>query len=203
MALVALALAGRAWAYDDMTYNFTLVAPDPIPGGPQGREVKWLVLNDAQVPGLFRIGWLSNEGKNSRGASINAFVMLLDKPYTARQLLDANVKDVTSDHEFTPQGGKGRVVVSRKGKFRVLRQEVFKSGGHEGFVLEVVAPGTGAAIPPDTSQLPKGAVVPTRQKWVSVVRGEQVITLLFTCPDAAASRYANAFSQVERSFKVH
>lgn len=202
LALVAFVFTSRAWAFDDMTYNFVVEAPDAIRGGSKGGLIQWLMVKSASVPGVFRIGWFWNDDNKNQGASIHAFVMLLDKPHTARQLLDANIKDVSTDHEFSGGKGKRPVVVYRKGKFKIVKQGVFKLGNYEGFQFEVVAPGTGAAIPADTSSFPKAAIVPTRQRWVAVVRGEQVITLLFTCPDANFPKYASTFAKVEKSLKV-
>jgi hypothetical protein len=167
LSLIVLA-AGPALAYEDKIYDFGVQGPD-----------KWIVVQDAAVPGVFRYGWLS-PAKGKTGACVNVFVQLLDKPHSARELLDANVKTIRN------------VAVP----FKILRQEIIHVGSHEGFILEVVAPGTGLSV------FPAKKPIPTHQRWYAVVRGQNVICVLTTSPDQDFAKYAPACQKVEKSLQV-
>jgi hypothetical protein len=172
--LMVAALSAGASAYVDAVYNYSVT-------GPSG----WMPLRTAAVPGLFRFGWLARDAAQNRsGASVVTFVQLTEYAYSVQELLDQNKK------------------AAAKRGFKVVRASVINQGPHPAFVFEVVGDGTGYSILPPKVDRKGIMVLPTRQRWLSVVRGKQIVTVLSTCANDRYGSYAPIFSKVEKSLSL-
>lgn len=188
--LAAVFLVGTASAYEDYQFKFSVSGPK-----------SWMVLPNASVPGTFRFGWTSPEwarpgALNTFGASIVVFIKPSDG-LSAKEILGQNVAVIE---------GKTALKPDPRVKLRVLKQSLFSLGGYQGFSMDVVGNGTGFMIgipqnPAPNVKLPY-KIVPTRQRWYCVVKGDNQIVLLSTCPDSLYAKYSAAFTATEASLKV-
>lgn len=194
LALLAiLAFIPAARAYIDYEHGFSISGPK-----------NWVVLPEASVPGNFRFGWTSPEwskkGANGVwGASINVFIQEVGGN-SAKELLDKNISVING-----VMIDKQQVKVDERAKIKVVKQQLFTMGPNQGFIMEVVGNGTGFAIGVPITNKGQGSalkLVPTRQRWYCVVKGNTLIGVLSTCPDSLYSKYSPTFSATEATLKI-
>jgi hypothetical protein len=152
----------------DDAWGFSFVAPG---GWNEGEKGKFT------VPGELRYAFVSADAPTGAGASITLFLQKPGKELTARKLLDGSIEGM------------------KKASAEVKAQEVRPIGGMTSMWLEVVGPGTGAALGP-------GGAVKTTQVWAAVPRGNDVLVLLLTAPEASAAAVRPAFDAVVQSLTL-
>jgi hypothetical protein len=193
VALAAVIVPARAW--DDYLDNVSVTPPKG-----------WVALPNASLPAhmTFRNGWTSPDwvsNKNTYGGSIILFVQDT-QGNSAKSLLEKNVA-LIKGVKFGDKPEQ-QTDINKAAKLRVVKQQLIKLGGYEGFVLEVDGIGTGFSIglPVATPKNVGVRLVPTRQRWFCVVRRNMMIGLLSTAADSVYARFFPSFRATESSLKI-
>src|SRR5262249_53649952 len=74
-------------------------------------------------------------------------------------------------------------------------QQVTKVGGMDAMSLKISGPGTGAAIAPN-------GPIRTCQHWIAFPKGNRVLVLLLTAPDAKKAEYGPLFEAMVASVTI-
>jgi hypothetical protein len=129
------------------------------------------------VPGDLRYAFVPAGYPKTSQASITVFVQKPGKPLTARKLLDISVEGM------------------KKASVDATVQEVRTIAGMKSMWMEVAGPGNGGAMI-------VGGATRTLQIWAAIPRGNDVLVVLFTTPEAAAAAQRPAFESLVKSLKV-
>jgi hypothetical protein len=130
-----------------------------------------------KVPGDLRYAFVPPGYPKTSQASITVFLQKAGQPFTARKLLDTSVEGM------------------KKASADATVQEVRTIAGMKSMWMEVAGAGSGGAMG-------AGGAIRTSQVWAAIPRGNDVLVLLFTTPEAAAAAQRPAFESLVKSLTI-